>query len=84
MVSLGCCGFMVDSAHAGERWSAESCKHLQEMEAPTYARNIVGAQDRFWSLAAIRIAQQDGCGGSTPPAPITPSDCPTVVICHLL
>jgi hypothetical protein len=30
---LGCYGLMVGSAAATERWSAETCKHLQEMKA---------------------------------------------------
>lgn len=60
MVS-GCYGLMFGAAQAGQ-WSAESCRHLQEMKASTYARNIVGARERFWSVAAILLAQQDGCG----------------------
>lgn len=62
---LGCYGLMVGAASAGERWSEETCKHLQEMKASTYARGITGAQKRFWSVAAILIAQRDNCGVST-------------------
>jgi hypothetical protein len=64
---LGCYGLMLGAAPAGERWSAESCKHLQEMKAETYALNLESAKSRFWALRAVLNAQAVGCGIDTMP-----------------
>lgn len=61
---LGFSGLMVGSAGAGERWSAESCKHLQEMKADTYAE-ATGSEFLVWKLIPILYFQKRSCGIDT-------------------
>ena len=63
-LALGCYGFMVCAAQAGERWSAETCKHLQEMKAETYAAGLARDQTS-WMLTPILKFQRDKCGVDT-------------------
>jgi hypothetical protein len=57
-------GLVVASAQAGERWSAESCKHLQEMKADTYAAQY-GPEITQWQLVPILLFQKRHCGVDT-------------------
>jgi hypothetical protein len=60
---VGCYGLMVGAAHA-ERWSAESCKHLQEMKADVYAGKL--PEDvKSSMLAPILKYQSWKCGVDT-------------------
>jgi hypothetical protein len=61
---LGCYGFLAGPAMAGERWSAESCKHLQEMKADTYAAQY-GPEITQWQLIPILLFQKTHCGIDT-------------------
>lgn len=58
-LAVGCYGLMVGSAEAGSRWSAESCRNLQEMKADTYAGGPDGLD---WKLIPILRFQRDKCG----------------------
>jgi hypothetical protein len=58
---LGCYGLLVGSASAGERWSAESCRHLKEMKADTYGGNENPSR-LAWQLLPILRFERDKCG----------------------
>ena len=68
LLVLGCLGLVVCPAMAGERWSAESCKHLQEMKADTYA-NASGTRGMreflAFELTPILLFQKSHCGIDT-------------------
>jgi hypothetical protein len=60
LVVIACYVFVVGPAQAGDRRSAESCKHLQEMKVT--AKGVSRAEARFWALLPILTAQQNRCG----------------------
>jgi hypothetical protein len=64
LMVLGCYVFVAGPAQAGERWSAESCKHLQEMKADTYAE-ATGSEFLVWKLIPILFFQTKRCGVDT-------------------
>jgi hypothetical protein len=61
---LGCYGFVVGPVVAGERWSADACRRLQEMKEVTYARNK-DDEHLAWMLIPILATQQNNCGVNT-------------------
>lgn len=62
---LCCYGFMVSSAQAGEHWSAETCKRLEEMKANTYRANRDYPEQLMWMLIPILSHQETKCGVNT-------------------
>lgn len=62
---LGCCGFVVCPAVAGSRWSAETCKHLQEMRSV-----VLSPPAKYDSFAATQLVPilmhlKNNCGIGT-------------------
>ena len=49
LLVLGCYGFVVSPALAAERWSAETCGHLQEnvmaQKLSPYQKGVLGVSD---------------------------------------
>jgi hypothetical protein len=48
-IFLGCYGFVVGPASAGERWSAETCRHLEEVRAGVLAMKLDAYYTAMWS-----------------------------------
>jgi hypothetical protein len=64
-VIVYCYGFVVSSAQAGEHWSAETCKRLEEMKANTYRANKEYPEQLMWMLIPILSHQKAKCGVNT-------------------
>jgi hypothetical protein len=66
LVVLACYGFVVSPAMGGERWSPETCKHLQEIRDAVVGGPKTGANEyqKALMLIPIRANIYAKCGGT--------------------
>jgi hypothetical protein len=63
LLVLGCYGLVVSSVAADERWSAETCRHLQEMKVEIKAQDV-DEQFKSIQLFAVLLRQAKHCDPS--------------------
>jgi hypothetical protein len=63
MLVLGCYGFVVSPASAGGQWSAETCRHLQEVKVQIKSQDV---DNYFKSVQVfpVLLHQRAYCGSS--------------------
>lgn len=55
------CLVLAGSAHAEERWSAEACKSVQDLEA-FYYKSIPDPTNKAWAVRPLLVLERDHCG----------------------
>ena len=55
------CLVLAGSAHADERWPAEACNSVQELEA-FYYNSIPDLTSKAWAVRSLLVLERDHCG----------------------